>query len=72
MNGPRASISASLKAYELSKYLSPNLVVISLGNLIKNKIQYCNYEEMIGLINILESLLEDIKFDYFYIQVIGD
>lgn len=65
LNGPRASISASLKAYELSKYLSPNLVVISLGNLIKNKIQYCNYEEMIGLINILESLLEDIKFDYF-------
>jgi len=63
--GPRASISASLEAYNLSKYLSPNLVVISLGNIIKNKIQYCNYEEVISLIKSLESLLEDIKFDYF-------
>lgn len=68
--GPKGSIKFNLEAYHVSRSLSKNLRVISLGNLIKSKAQYSSYKEVAILLDELEDLLEDVKFEYFCIRVI--
>lgn len=63
--GPKGSIKFNLEAYHVSRSLSKNLRVISLGNLIKSKAQYSSYKEVAILLDELEDLLEDVKFEYF-------
>lgn len=63
--GPKGAIGYNLQAYEVSKSLSNNLRIISLANLIKSKSQYANFSEVKILLNDLEKLLEEIKFEYF-------
>ncbi len=63
--GPKSAVVLNQRAYEISKSLSKNLMVISLGNLIKSKIQYTNFSEVKSLLNEMEKLLSEIELEYF-------
>ena len=63
--GPKSALVLNQRAYEISKSLSKNLMVISLGNLIKSKMQYADFSEVKNLLNDLEELLSEVELEYF-------
>ncbi|ACI19734.1 tetratricopeptide repeat-containing diguanylate cyclase [Dictyoglomus thermophilum] len=63
--GPKSAVIINQRAYDISKSLSKNLMVISLGNLIKSKMQYSNLKEVEDLLLELERLVSEIELEYF-------
>jgi len=64
VSGPKGAINYHFQAYNLSKNLSKNSVVVSLANIIYSISQFYPFEKVESYLKDLEDLLKDVKIEY--------
>ncbi|PMQ01690.1 MAG: GGDEF domain-containing protein [Dictyoglomus sp. NZ13-RE01] len=66
VNGPRNALKYSLDAFEISKSLSKEYILISLENLVNTLSQFYLWDDVSNLIRQLKALLKEVKIEYYY------